>query len=437
MTNALNATSLPAVIIAGGKGTRLGLPDLPKPMAPLLGKPLLQYQIELLAASGIQDITILAGHLAEKITGYFGDGQRFGVHLRYIIEDVPLGTAGAVRQLAGVLKNDFLVLYGDVYVDMDLAALVAWHRREASLGSLVVHPNDHPHDSDLVAADAEGRISAFISKPHPAGRDYRNLVNAALYVLSPGIFDFIPADRPSDFGKDVFPAVLAGGGRLRAYATPEYLKDMGTPERLTSVGQAISSGKTARRNLKNRQKAIFLDRDGVINVDNPAGVLKAADFRLLPGVAEAIRRINKSEYLCIVVTNQPFIAKGQMSPADLEAVHARMDSLLGEAGAFVDATYFCPHHPEKGWPGEVPELKIACDCRKPAPGMLKEAAQDLNIDLAASWIIGDRLSDLAAGQAAGCRDSILVGHTETACPAGVSYFADAVLAIANILENHP
>jgi D,D-heptose 1,7-bisphosphate phosphatase len=436
MTSAEKPAALPAVIIAGGKGTRLGLPDLPKPMAPLLGKPLLEYQIELLAAAGITDITILAGHLAEKITAHFGDGGRWGVNIRYLIEEIPLGTAGAVRQLAGQLTGDFLVLYGDVFVDMDLSALIAWHRAEACLGSLVVHPNDHPRDSDLVAADPDGRIRAFLSKPHPEGLWCRNLVNAALYVLSPAVLPFIPADRPSDFGKDVFPAVLAAGGSLRAYATPEYLKDMGTPERLASVGQAISSGKTARRNLRNRQKAIFLDRDGVINTDS-GGVLRAEDFQLLPGVAAALRRINKSEYLAIVVTNQPFIAKGQLDHAGLERIHARMDTLLGREGAFLDAVYFCPHHPEKGWEGEVPELKVACGCRKPAPGMILQAARDFNIDLAASWLIGDRLSDIAAARAAGCREALLVGATEASRPGDVRHFADAPLAIAAILDGAP
>jgi D,D-heptose 1,7-bisphosphate phosphatase len=425
-----------AVIIAGGRGTRLGLPDLPKPMAPVLGKPLLQYQIELLASSGIRDITILAGYLADTISGFFGNGEGLGVTIKYLVEDAPLGTAGAVRQLDGVLREDFLVLYGDVFVDMDLGSFIAWHRAHPSMGSLVVHPNDHPHDSDLVACDSVGRIQAFIPKPHPEGLWRRNLVSAALYLLSPEVFYYIPKDTPSDFGKDVFPAILAAGKTLRAYSTPEYLKDVGTPERIASVCAAISSGKSKRRNKRHPQKAIFLDRDGVINPEN-GGVLRPEQFSLLPDIAQAIKRINDSEYLVIVVTNQPYVAKGQMSFADLEAVHACLDTMLGRQGAYLDGLYYCPHHPEKGWEGEIPELKRACDCRKPAIGMFTQAAGDFNIDLTASWMIGDRLSDIQAGILAGCRGSLLVGSTEPDIPAAQRHFPNAAQAIAAILDGAP
>jgi mannose-1-phosphate guanylyltransferase/phosphomannomutase len=413
MTNwSKDLSSVPALIIAGGKGTRLGLSDLPKPMAPVLGKPLLEYQIELIAAAGIKTVYILSGFLAEKIIEYFGDGSQWGIRIEHIVEDVPLGTAGAIKQMEGRISGDFFVFYGDVYVDMDLQRFYDWHSEKPSTASIVVHPNDHPYDSDLVDSDKNGDVRQFISKPHDQGVWRKNSVNAALYILTDAIFEYIPKDRSTDFGKNIFPAVVESGKLIRAYNTPEFLKDMGTPERLKELEGAISSGKTAARNIKNKQRAIFLDRDGIIN-DEIDGVFKPEDFELTDDIVESLKMIHKSDYLAIVVTNQPFLAKGFMTVADLDQVHAAMDTKLGKERTFVDALYYCPHHPEKGWDGEIPELKIECDCRKPKPGMLLEAARDFNIDLTKSYIIGDRTNDTLAGKAAGLKASILIDRTGT------------------------
>ena len=131
------------------------------------------------------------------------------------------------------------------------------------------------------------------------------------------------------------------------------------------------------------------------------------NFNLLPGVAEAIRKINETHYLAVVVTNQPMIAKGFLTFQELENIHKKMETLLGNERAYLDRIYFCPHHPEKGFAGELPELKVDCDCRKPKPGMLLQAARDLNIDLTNSWMIGDNLSDIEAGRRAGCNSILL------------------------------
>ena len=164
------------------------------------------------------------------------------------------------------------------------------------------------------------------------------------------------------------------------------------------------------KNLKNKQKAVFLDRDGTIN--RYVGFLRDIDdFELLPGVAEAVKRINASGYLAIVVTNQPVIARGEVTFEQLHEIHNKMETLLGAEGAYLDGIYYCPHHPHKGYEGEVPELKFDCECRKPKPGMLLKAAKDFNIDLAASWMIGDGENDIEAGKAAGCKTS-LVGRGE-------------------------
>ncbi len=200
---------------------------------------------------------------------------------------------------------------------------------------------------------------------------------------------------------------LCGTGQMVCYDSPEYVKDMGTPDRFHQVEADFRNGIVQARNLRNKQKAIFLDRDGTIN--QYVGFLRDIhEFELIEGVADAIKLINQSEYLAIVVTNQPVIARGEVSWDYLNDIHKKMATLLGKAGGYVDGIYICPHHPDKGFEGERPEYKINCSCRKPKPGLLMQAAKDFNIDLSKSYMIGDSENDVAAGEAAGCMDSVLI-----------------------------
>lgn len=391
-----------AVILAGGKGTRLGqlTETLPKPMVPINGRPLLEHQVRLLKRYRVEEVILSTGYLSEQIATHFRDGSKFGLQIRYVCEPQPLGTAGALKQLEGVLQEDFLVLYGDVMLDMNLRRLLRFHASKAGAGTLVLHPNDHPEDSDLVELDAEtSRVTAFHPKPHPPGMQYRNLVNAGVCVLSPRVFRHIPSGEKTDLGRDIFPRMVEKDA-LYGYVTAEYLKDMGTPARLQQVTEDVLSGRVKRHNSRHKRKAIFLDRDGVIN--RHIGLLsKPGEMELLPGVAESIRAINQSDYLAIVVTNQPVIARRLCSIQDLEQIHGRMESLLAREGAKVDAIYYCPHHPDKGYPGEDPRYKVRCDCRKPGIGMITRAAEELNIQLEGSIIVGDSVRDIQCGQRAG------------------------------------
>jgi len=389
-------------IIAGGKGTRLGRTDLPKPMVPILGKPILEYQIELAGRYGIKDIYILSGFMSHVIRNYFRDGKKWGVHIHHIVEKQPLGTAGAIKQLEPFVKSRFMVFYGDTIMDINLKKFIDFDKKYKSIGTLFVHPNDHPYDSDLMEVDEKtNQISEFYSKPHDNSFK-QNLVNAALYILSENVFQYIPGDIKSDFGKDIFPSLIKKNSLLIAYRSAEYIKDMGTPDRLTQIENDLLTGRVSKYNNENRRRAIFLDRDGVINkeVNNLRNI---SDFELIKGVPEAIKNINRSDFLCIVITNQPVIAKGMCSINDLKEIHNKMESLLGLENAYVDKIYFCPHHPERGFKGEIKELKIVCSCRKPDIGMIKEAANDFNIDLKGSYFIGDSTTDILTGINAGMK----------------------------------
>lgn len=398
-----------AVILAGGRGERLKpLTDkIPKPLIKIHGKPLLEHQILLLRRYGIREIWILSGFLGETIVKFCDDGERWKVRIHNLVEEKPLGTAGAIKQLEGKIKDDFLVLSGDVMLDIDIDRLIKFHKKHKnSLATIIVHPNDHPFDSDLVEVDENNRITAVLlreNKTHPRDLLFRNLTNAGIFVFSLGIFKYIKSDKKSDLEKDIFPVVLKSGGKIYAYNTPEYVKDVGTLKRLKMVRRDFSSGKVARLNLKNRRKAIFLDRDGTLNEQDGIHDVRFANFRLLPFTARAIKKINQSDYLAIVVTNQPAIAKGFMTFEEVEQVHKKLETELGWRGAKIDAIYYCPHHPEKGFEGEIKELKINCSCRKPKVGLIKKAALDFNINLKKSFFIGDSTLDAKLAENAGLK----------------------------------
>lgn len=393
-------------ILTGGKGTRLGLKDLPKPMAPLAGQMLLERIVECVKDSGLDDLIFLNGHLAEKVEAHFGDGSAHGVRITHVCEREALGTAGSVRAAAAHLTEPFILLYGDILLDVDLAAFADWHGKSGALATIFVHPNNHPHDSDLVEV-AGDRVRRFLPKPHAEGAILPNLVSAAIYVLDPRALEYVPASGPSDWGGQVFPAMAAAGVPIAAYRSVEYAKDMGTPERLMQGEKDLASGKVAALRCDKLKPALFLDRDGVLNVEIN-GVHRPEDLRLTPGAGEAVARLNAAGVPAICITNQPDVAKGFLTPDTLGQVFAALDSALAAQGrAYLDDLFHCPHHPEAGWPGELVALKVPCDCRKPAPGLLLQAAARHNIDLSRSWFVGDRATDVAAACAAGVRSILL------------------------------
>ena len=397
------------VIIAGGQGTRIASvnSEIPKAMIPVCGKPIIEHEVELCKRYGYTDFLFIIGHMGDQISSYFGDGSKWDVAIDYYQEAQPLGTAGALGYLKDRLTEDFFVLYGDTIVDFDMKAMLAYHLSKKADATLFLHPNDHPYDSDIVDLDADGKVCKFYNKPHADGFVSRNIVNAALFIFSPKILTQIEVGVKSHIEKNVLPRCLEAGMNLYGYVSFEYIKDMGTPERYYAVCDDVRSGKVARLNRSNKRPAIFLDRDGTIS--NEVNLLnKPEQLELIEGAAEAIRLINKSDYLAVIVTNQPVIARNLCSIEELEYIHATLETMLGKEGAYVNAIYYCPHHPDKGYPEERPEYKIDCECRKPKPGMLLQAAKDWNIDLSHSVMIGDTTRDLQAGINARVKESIMI-----------------------------
>ena len=410
--------------MAGGRGTRIAelFPNIPKPLIPVDGMPILEREIRSLASQGFKDLILTVGYLADKIISYLGDGSQLGVKIDYFVEETPLGNAGALFQLRDKIGNEpFLLLNADAAFDVDFNRMLAFHKKHGGPVTLFTHPNSHPYDSGLIIADKNGHVEKWLSKEDERPQWYNNRVNAGLHIIDPNVLELSLKNLDVD-SKTGFPMgkvdldrqilkPLCGTGKMFCYDSPEYVKDMGTPERFHQVEADYKNGVVQARNLKNKQKAIFLDRDGTIN--KYVGFLRNIDdFELIDGVAEAIKVINQSSYLTIVVTNQPVIARGEVSWEELNEIHKKMETLLGKEGAYIDGIYICPHHPDKGFEGERPEYKFDCDCRKPKPGLLLQAAKEFNIDLSQSIMIGDSDRDVEAGKRAGCMKSIKI---ETNC----------------------
>ena len=409
------------VIMAGGKGTRIQsvVSDIPKPMIKIGKIPVLEYEIKNLVKQGFTDIIITVSHLGHIIKEYFGDGSFWGANITYYEEEYPLGNGGALFFLRRQLDSDFLLLNADVVFDVDFHRFVKFHKEKGGLVTLFTHPNSHPYDSGLIIADENGKVKKWLAKEEERPKYYKNLVNAGLHIINPAVLDMVDVgniysrkteviSEKIDLDRQILKP-LVQTSQVFCYKSPEYVKDMGTPDRLQAVEKDFLTGRIRAKNLRNKQRAIFLDRDGTINIYK--GFLRNIhDFELIQGIGSAIRTINEQGYLVLVVTNQPVIARGELSKEELEEIHNRMETELGKEGAYLDVIYVCPHHPDKGYEGEVAELKFDCACRKPKPGMLLRAAKDFNINLEESWMVGDSESDIKAGRAAGCRTALVGGE---------------------------
>lgn len=394
-----------AVIQAGGKGTRmreLTHDEIPKPLLDINGKPMIEWQILQLKKYGINKFILIIGHLGEKIEEYFLDGSKWNVDIKYIRENIPLGSAGAlyyVRRYAE--ERDIILVFGDVMFEIDWNRFIEFHEKKNGMVTLLAHPNAHPYDSDLLVVDKDDRVKKIDSKNNIRNYNYKNCVNAGLSIFKGNLLEKIIEERKMDYESELVEPLIQRG-KVYAYNTPEYVKDAGTPDRFALVCKEQLDGIWEAKCLKNRQKAVFLDRDGTINMHK--GFLNSVDdFELITGAAEGIKELNQSLYLAIVATNQPVIARGECTLKQLDHIHQKMETELGKEGAFLNDIFFCPHHPHKGYEGEVVEFKIDCNCRKPKIGMLLMAADKYNIDLSQSWYVGDTTMDIKTGINAGMR----------------------------------
>ena len=390
------------VILAGGKGTRISneYPDIPKAMIPILGKPVLEYEIEFLKHHGVNEIIIITGYLHSVIENYFKDGSSFGVKISYYQEMSPLGTGGALFNIE--FKEDFLLCAGDLIFNFSLDKMIDFHKSKNALATIFSHPSRHPFDSTLIKSNSESQVVDFFCI-NDSIDSFENNCSAGIYIISPKLLDLkrnkFQGDK-CDLDKDILYESLFTN-RIYAYKSIDFVWDTGTPERIIKAEQYLSSVDLFSVGNSKKKRAVFLDRDGTINTYK-GYITNKNDVELIDKSAEAIDLIHSLGYLVILVTNQPVVARGDCSIEELTEINERVQYLLGEHNSYLDDIYFCPHHPEQGFENEDKKFKVDCSCRKPKPGMIFKAAEKYNIDLTESYMVGDSKTDVYCAVNAGC-----------------------------------
>ncbi|HYD87727.1 MAG TPA: HAD-IIIA family hydrolase [Vitreimonas sp.] len=377
-----------AVILVGGRGTRLGelARDTPKPLVRIAGETrFLDYLLHNIARHGVAEILLLAGHLAEQVRAEYHEKQVLGATVRVIAEPAPAGTAGALRHGAAALDDVFLMANGDSFFDLNYLAL-AEALRPDDIGAMALRRVGDAARFGRVELEGD-RVVAFHEKD--AAFKGEALISAGVYVLRKSVLDRI-ARTPCSIETDIFPG-LAAERRLAGRESQGYFIDIGLPE---TLGEARASFVDQMR----RSAALF-DRDGTLTVDE-GYTYKTEALAWQPGAIDAVRAVNDSGALAIVVTNQAGIARGLYSEADMRRFHAHMQSELAKHGAHIDAFYHCPHH------GEGCVAQYAHDNhpdRKPNAGMLRRALLEWPIDRARCFLVGDSELDVQAASAIGLK----------------------------------
>ena len=396
-----------AIILAGGEGTRIRnlFPDIPKPLVPLNSISLIERTIDHMKIYGFDRFIITVGYMADKIINYLGDGSRLGVKIEYFREENPLGSGGALPCLANKLRGTVAVVSGDIVFNIYWHEFLRFHYLHRADVSLLVHPTLHPWDSDIVVLhhgwvknekwyydwDSKDRVIGFYKKGEIRPNTVRNIANAGIMLIESDILRAFPCGEKMNLEHDiVFPLIKTH--RIYGYRSPEYVKDAGTPERLRQVEEDIKKGKVSYWNLAIKKPAVFWDRDGTLNVYK-GYITDPDEIELMPGVGEKIKEFREKGYLNIVITNQPHISFGNLTFERLEDIHGRLETILAREGTYLDDIFFCPTHTDRGFEGEIPELKGDFSCRKPRPGMVYEAADRYNVDIRSSIVIGDTNSD--------------------------------------------
>jgi histidinol-phosphate phosphatase family protein len=369
-----------AVILAGGRGTRLRPLTNTRPKAMVLfhGRPFLEYIVEMLREQGFERVLMLLGYLPEVTQDHFGDGSGFGVEIDYSVTGADDLTVSRMQVARDRIEESFLLLYCDNYWPMRMDDM--WSRFEeldvpAMVTAYANRDRYRPGKDNLLIDD--GYVRAFDkTQSVPALQG----VEISYAILTDRVLDLLPTEDEL-FEVAIYPK-LAERGELGAYVSEHRYYSIGSPERLELAERFLA-----------RRPTVILDRDGTLNLRPPRAqyVTGPEEFEWMPGALEALRMLNAAGYRVAVVTNQAGIGRGAMTEEQLAAVHRKMTSEAEQAGGRIDAVYHCPHAWDDG-----------CDCRKPAPGLLFQAQHDFDLDLTRTPFIGDDERDAQAAHAAGC-----------------------------------
>jgi histidinol-phosphate phosphatase family protein len=381
------------VIIAGGKGTRMGQnSNLAKSLQPIQNKSILERQCEFFFNNGFKEFLVLLGEKSGQIIEEIDKlNLKYEIKIDYLIEEYPIGTGGALLNALDLLDEQFILILGDIIINTELDSLTKSLDNNNIDFGLFYHPSNHPQDSDLLKLNSLQIITDVLTKPRKEGI-FRNYGNAGCYVFNKRILSHLftgSEDRIKlDLDRELIPELIKNGFIGKGVKNIGFIRDCGTPERLRYVNENWEK----IENIEFKRPAIFLDRDGTINKLN--GFITSLDqIEVFTEVPAFISLMNKLNYWVIVITNQPVVARGQVTHEMLDLFHAKIEKIVSDGGGTIDDFFYCPHHPDSGFIGEITELKISCNCRKPEVGLIQQACERYPIDFNNSWMIGDTWRD--------------------------------------------
>lgn len=405
----INPADVQVVVLMGGLGTRLKdyTKACPKSLVDVCGRPFFDYQLDLLTAWGFKDFLFLIGYRAEMIEEHYGDGSDRGISIKYSYDgEKLLGTGGAVRSAMKYLADDFLLIYGDSFMDIDYAETLYRYEKGKAAGAralMTVLRNNNRFDKSNVVMDGERLVLYDKHNPTPE-MDY---IDYGVCMYERSLFEGFDEDEAFDIA--VIQHELSVKGQMTAQIVTKRFYEIGSPQSLAEFSAYVT------KRFAENHPAVFVDRDGVINeivwnedieqLDSP---LKVSQFKFLPDVAKALKIFKDKGYYIFVVTNQPSAAKGKTSLASLYDINTHMIGALSEEGVDVDDLFMCPHYPKELPTTKEKFLIKKCNCRKPEPGLIYRAMRKYSIDMSSSYMIGDSCSDVKAGAAVGLQ-TIFIG----------------------------
>lgn len=371
-----------AIILAGGFGTRLHhlVPDVPKPLAPINGRPFLRYILDLLAEQKIERTVLAVGYKAEKIVNFFGNSYR-GMELKYSVEASPLLTGGAIKNALPLCRgNSVFVLNGDTFFNINLNKLLKFKQEKNASLVIACRNTDETSRYGTLSIDKNYRVLDFYEKKYSSNI---NVINCGIYLFNKNFFNGIIKTSFS-LEKEIFNVDFFKRNRIFSYISNEYFIDIGIPKDYQKA--QIELIKFTKQN-----KAVFFDRDGTINVDTHY-LYKKTDFKFIQGMPNFIKKWNDWGYKVIVITNQSGIARNLFAERDVNILHQYINKELKKFNAHIDAFYFCPHHPD---------FTGKCLCRKPEPGLFKKAIHEFDLKASECIMFGDKQSDIDAAKKCG------------------------------------
>lgn len=380
------------VILGGGKGKRLKKYFTgSKILLKVFNKSLLELNFNIFKKINKKYLIINKNQI--DIIEYLKNKNISGLNI--LKEDKRLDTGGCLyylKKIKNYKKKVFLIIYGDLLIDIDYQRFYKFFKKTNSKISLIVHPNDHIQDSDTLEVKDNGFVDKFFFKPHKNLNKISTLALSGVCLLKGSILSNIKKKKLK------FKSILKKNKKyVSAYETREFIKDIGTPKRVEWARKFLLKRDISKKNFKNPIKTIFLDRDGVLNKEKKDE--KVSDpFNFTKGALRSLKEINNRNYIIVIITNQPGVAKGFISEAKLKKLNKDYINFLSRKKIIIHSLFYCPHHPEKGFKGEIKKYKIKCDCRKPRVGLFKKAIKKYNIDLRNSIFIGNSKTDYEASK---------------------------------------